>query len=828
MSKKVKLSTPELIGLATDWYHGRNWNPFPFQLQAILEVLAGKHGLLNAPTGSGKTYALWIPILLKWIAQHPHSYKEKEKNGLQALWITPLRALAKDICQACEEACIEMEVPWKVEIRTGDTPSSQKARQKKQMPEGLVTTPESLHVLFSNKKHASLFKKLQVIVVDEWHELLGSKRGVQTELVIAHLRKINPDLQVWGISATIGNIDQALHVLLGAAFHEKNHAFIKADIQKQIDVVSILPDSIEKFPWSGHLGINMVEKVLPIIRASTTTLVFTNTRAQCELWYQALLEAEPDLAGLLAMHHGSIDAQLRNWVEEALHNEQLKAVVCTSSLDLGVDFRPVEAIVQIGSPKGVARFVQRAGRSGHRPGALSRIYFVPTHSLELLEAAALREAVQQGMLEERKPIQKPFDVMIQYLINLAVADGFKPEEVFEEVKQTFAFHQLSEDEFGWMLDFITTGGDSLHAYDEYKKVEIEEDGTYKVNNKRTALQHRLSIGTIVGDVNMTVKYISGGRIGTVEESFISQLKPGDVFWFAGRSLELVRIRNLEVQVKRSKSKKGKVPRWMGSRMMLSSQMSQSLKQKMDDYLDRDFRAVELQKLLPLFELQERWSSIPRSDECLIESITSREGNHLFVYPFEGRMVHQVMGALVAWRIAQIRPMSFSIAMNDYGFELLSDVEIPIREAFNADIFSTKNLQEDLERAINESEMASNRFREVATIAGLVFQGYPGRQVKSRHLQASTSLLFKVFREYDPENLLLRQAYSEVVNYQLDMARVTTAMNRMQGKNLILETPHAFTPFCFPIMVDRLRERLSTEKLVDRVARMQVQLEKRAG
>jgi len=828
VSKQQLLDKEGLIALAEEWYHGRNWDPFLFQQEMMEHILDGKNGLLNAPTGSGKTFALWIPILLKWIQEHPDTYKTKENNGLQALWITPLRALSKDIRQACHEACIEMELPWRVEIRTGDTSSSQKAKQKRSMPEGLVTTPESMHVLFSNKKHANLFKDLKVIVVDEWHELLGTKRGVQVELLIAHLRTINPNLQIWGISATIGNMTQALEVLLGSAYHQRPFEVVKARIKKQIEVVSVLPDTIEKFPWSGHLGLNMIEKVLPLIENSRSTLIFTNTRAQCELWYQALLAEEPDLAGSMAMHHGSISSEIRSWVEEALHNEQLKVVVCTSSLDLGVDFRPVEAIIQIGGPKGVARFVQRAGRSGHRPGAVSKIFFIPTHSLELVEAAALREAVGEDLLEERLPIMEPYDVMIQYLVNLAVADGFKPEEVFEEVKQTYAYKDLIEKDFAWMLEFITTGGESLYAYDEYKKVEIEEDGTYKVNSKKIALQHRLSIGTIVSDVNLTVKFISGGRIGTVEESFISQLKPGDTFWFAGRSLELVRIRNLEVQVKRSKNKKGKVPRWMGSRMPLSSQMATVLKQQMQDYLDMDLSAVELKKLVPLFELQERWSSIPGRDECLIEYMQSREGYHLFIYPFEGRVIHQIMSSLVAWRISQLRPLSFSIAMNDYGFELLSDTEIPIEEALEARIFSPDKMDEDLTRALNETEMASQRFREVASIAGLVFKGYPGKAMKTKHLHASTALLFKVFREYDPDNLLLKQAYTEVINYQMDINRLRESMERLNSRNVRFEKPHAFTPFCFPIMVDRLRERLSSEKLIDRVARMQVQLERRAG
>lgn len=834
-------SESALRRLAHDWYHGRNWEPFPFQEEVMTGMLAGKSGLLNAPTGSGKTYALWIPTLLNWIRQHPEAYADALKAGreaylkahpqgfgLQVLWITPLRALSKDIRLAAEEACIEMQIPWKVEIRTGDTSTSQRARQKRRMPEGLITTPESMHVLFSNKAHLKLFQHLQVVVIDEWHELLGSKRGIQVELALAHLRQVNPTLQVWGISATIGNLDEALDVLVGPNFPAEQHVQVRAHIDKKIEVESVLPKLIEKFPWSGHLGVNMVEEVLPILHQSESSLVFTNTRAQCELWYRTLLEADPDLAGVIAMHHGSISSEMRAWVEEALHAGQLKVVVCTASLDLGVDFRPVETIFQVGGPKGVARFVQRAGRSGHRPGAVSKIYFVPTHSLELVEAAALRQAVKTKLVEDRQPIFQPMDVLVQYLMTLAVADGFYPQEAYEELLTTHAYAALTEADYNWALDFLTTGGKSLYAYEEYQKIEVEEDGRFKVNNKRIALQHRLSIGTIVGDVNMTVKYLSGKKLGTVEESFISQVNPQDTFWFAGRNLELVRIRNNEVLVKASKAKKGKVPRWMGSRMPLSSPMAYILRQQLDDFRQGDISAIEMKKLAPLLELQERWSAIPGVDDCLVEVMESREGHHLFIYSFEGRVVHQIMGSLVAWRIAQMRPMSFSIGMNDYGFELLSDQEIPIEEALEQGIFSPDNLTKDLPRALNETEMAQRRFREVASIAGLVFQGFPGKQMKSRHLQASTSLLFKVFEEHDPDNLLLKQAYREVVDHQIDGDRLHHAMQLLNGRNVILTRPPRFTPFCFPIMVDRLRERLSSERLIDRVMKMQVQLEKAAG
>ena len=693
------------------------------------------------------------------------------------------------------------------------------------MPEALVTTPESLHVLFANKKHARWFKNLRLVVVDEWHELLGTKRGVQTELGIAHLRTFCPKLRVWGISATIGNLAQSLEVLLGASYDPQTQVMVRAKVEKRIAMDTVLPDTIERFPWSGHLGIHLLPKVLPILKKSGSTLLFTNTRAQCEIWYQALLEAEPELAGIMAMHHGSIDAKLRTWVENALHAGQLKVVVCTSSLDLGVDFRPVDTIIQVGGPKGVARFLQRAGRSGHHPGAISQIYFVPTHSLELIEAASLREAMQSKVLEDRRPVVMAYDVLVQYLLTLAVADGFQPREVYQEVIQTYCYRHLNQGDFQWILDFLTTGGKSLFAYDHYKKIEIEEDGLYKVNDRRIALQHRLSIGTIVSDVAMTVKYQKGGKIGTVEESFVSQLKPGDIFWFSGRPLELIRVRNLEVHVRRAKSRKGKVPRWMGARMLLSSQMSFLYRKQLDDFIQGDLSMMEMRELAPLLDLQSQRSAIPGKNDCLIESIRSREGHHLFIYPFEGRVVHEILGALLAWRISQLQPITFSIAMNDYGLELLSDQEIPIERALEEGLFSTQNLATDISRSINETEMASRRFREIASISGLVFKGYPGKAIKSKHLQASTALLFKIFKEYDPENLLLKQAYTETLDYQIDESRLSGAMERLQSQNLLFTHPDKFTPFCFPIMVDRLREKLSSERLIDRVKKMTLQLER---
>lgn len=746
-----------------------------------------------------------------------------EIGGLRVVWITPIRALSKEIEAATQRALLGLEHPWRAAIRTGDTTAKQRAELKKNMPEILITTPESLHILLASKGYDKVFSKLQYMVVDEWHELIGSKRGVHVELALSRLRALNPNLQTWGISATIGNMEEALQVLLGVSENQSS-VFIKSDAEKKYEVISILPDEVETLPWAGHLGIKMLEKVLPIIAKSKSTLIFTNTRSQAEIWYQRLLEVAPELSGLLAMHHGSISKDLRSWVEDALYDGRLKAVVCTSSLDLGVDFRPVETIIQIGSPKGVARFMQRAGRSGHRPGQVSRVYFVPTHSLELLEAAALRTAIERGVVEARMPYLRSIDVLVQYLVTLAVSDGFYPNEIYREVTRTFCYQTLSHDEWAWCLNYITKGGTALSGYEDFHKVEVEEDGRFVVNSRKVAMRHRLSMGTIVSDTMMRVKFVSGGFLGSIEEWFISKLKPGDVIWFAGRNLEYVRTKGLDVQVKTSQKKTGIVPSWMGGRMPLSAQLGAMLRSTFNNAaLGRDF-SLEVQLIQPLLKLQSERSIIPKENQFLLEKVNTREGCHLFCFPFEGRLVHEGMAALLAYRLSLFKRITFSIAMNDYGFELLSDADIPIEEALDSDVFTLKDLREDIHQSVNETEMARRRFREIAAISGMVFNGYPGKPVKEKHLQSSAQLIFNVLENYEPESLLIRQAYDEVRDFQLEEGRLRQALERINGQDISLVYPEKPTPLAFPIMVDRLRERFSNETLQERVQKMQRQFD----
>ena len=812
------MNSSAAIGRCRQWFKGQGWTPFPFQLQAWSAYIEGGCGLVNAPTGSGKTYSLLLPAIAEGLERAKSD--KRSTAGAQLIWITPIRALAKEIEQSAKRAVAELGSDWEVGTRTGDSTQKVKQAQKTKLPQILITTPESIHVMFSNKGYEKLFRNLQAVVIDEWHELMGSKRAVQCELFLTKFRALRPELRTWGISATIGNMEESMDILMGTQ-PPVAPTFIRANIEKNIIIEPVLPDEVETLPWAGHLGIKLLDKVVPLIHENQSTLVFTNTRAQAEIWFQKLLEVDPSLAGVLAMHHSAISKEVRAWVEEALYDGKLRAVVCTSSLDLGVDFRPVDCVIQIGSPKGVSRFVQRAGRSGHRPGATSKIHFVPTHALELLECAALRKAVALKTNEDRMPYIRSLDVLIQYMVTLAVSDGFRSGELLQEIRQSVSFNSVSDEEWSWCLDFIVRGGQSLESYEDFHKVVLEE-GVYKVVSRKVAMRHKFNIGTIVSSTLVKVKLQRGKFLGQVEEWFISKLSPGDTFWFAGRCLELVRFKGVEATVCLSKQNKGQVPSFMGGRMPLSAELGHFLREKFEESSTRDsFEDVELAMIQPIIRLQKERSIVPSRNQFLIEYLEDTEGHHLFVYPFEGRLVHEGLASLLSYRLGLFAPQTFSIAMNDYGFELMSDQPIPIEDALDSDIFSVEDLRTDLVSSLNESEMMQRRFRDIAQISGLVFTGYPGKNITTKQLVNSTKLMYEVFRDYDPDNLLLRQADEEVHDFQLEEARMRAALDRIATQSTEFVRIDKPTPLSFPILVDRLRETIGSESLAERIKRMQL-------
>jgi ATP-dependent helicase Lhr and Lhr-like helicase len=827
----MKLETRENeLAPVIDWFHSRDWTPFDFQMEVWEAYLAGKSGLIHTATGTGKTYAAWMGLILEWIRDNPSPItvsKRSQAATLLALWITPLRALAADTEAALRAPVETLGLGWTIETRTGDTSSTVRSRQRTRLPTALITTPESLSLLLSREDAADLFKHLRLVVVDEWHELMSTKRGVQTELALARLRRWRPELRTWGLSATIGNLPTALDALLGLDFGTgeiREGVLISGTLPKETVIDSLLPDKIERFPWAGHLGLKLLPKVVQAIEEGGSTLVFTNTRSQTELWYQALLDAKPEWAGEIALHHGSLDSNVRRWVETALHEGKLKCVVSTSSLDLGVDFAPVDRVLQIGSPKGVARLLQRAGRSGHRPGAISRVTCVPTNALELVEVAAARESAGRGEIEARLPLLNSLDVLSQHLVTVGLGGGFIPEDMYREVRTAYAYRTLSRVDWEWAVDFVTHGGNALQSYPEYQRLH-EQGGELVVTDKTVARMHRMSIGTITGDATLQVQYLKGAKLGSIEESFVSRLKPGDSFTLGGKVLEFVRVRDMTVWVRRAKRKQGIVPRWYGGNLPISDQLSEGIREQLNKARLGNYDSAELLAIRPILDLQTKWSRLPAPDELLIERVKTREGYHLFFFPFAGRLVHEGLAALFAYRLSRNQPITFTLSSNDYGFELLSPD--PVDNPIDLDLFTTQNLTEDILHSLNAAEMAKRQFREIARVAGLVFTRFPGGQKTAKQLQISSSLLYEVLENYDPTNLLLSQAQREVLERQLESTRLRMTLERIGAGQLAIENVRRPTPFAFPLLVERMRQTVTSETLEDRVRKMLVGLERAA-
>ncbi|HEX4793883.1 MAG TPA: ligase-associated DNA damage response DEXH box helicase [Humisphaera sp.] len=795
--------------------------PFVFQHQTWEAYLAGQSGLIQAPTGTGKTLAAALGAVIEMIDE---GVAKKKSPPLAMIWITPLRALAADTVESLKAALSGLGLSWSIELRTSDTSASVRKRQREKLPTILVTTPESISLLLSYADAPTRFGSLRCIVVDEWHELMSTKRGVQTELALARLRGFQPGLRTWGLSATMSNLDEAASTLLGHAA-ATSARIIHAPDNKPIALESILPPKIERFPWAGHLGLHLLQEVLPRLEAAGSTLVFTNTRSQSELWFRALMEARPQWLGKIAIHHGSIDRKTRTKVEQMLRAGELRVVVCTSSLDLGVDFWPVDQVIQIGSPKSIARAMQRAGRCGHRPGVESRIVCVPTQAFELIEFSAARHAIGKRHIEPREPITMALDVLAQHVVTVAAGGGFDSRQLFEEVRSTHAFAALTEENWSWVMDFAERGGPTLTAYPRFARIRRDEAGRWTVASDAIGRMHRMSIGTITSDGSVNVQYVSGKRLGTVEESFVAKLKAGDTFAFAGKVLEFVRVHEMSALVRTAKRKRGLVPRWMGGKLAMSSSLADAVRLRMEQAVENDFPDVEMQNIRPILELQRRWSAIPRSSELLIERTKTREGHHLYAYPFQGRLVHEGLSALIAFRLARRGIAPVTATFSDYGLELLSPTAVELADADWRSLLSPAQLLEDIIECVNSSELARRHFREIARIAGLLVQTRPGAQRSVRQLQASSELFFDVFKEFDPGNLLMQQARREVLERQLEFARLRTALERIERQRILMTSPLKLSPLAFPLWAERIAsQQLRLESGGDRIARLAQQLE----
>jgi len=841
-------AAPYLAPIA-QYFTTRGWQPLTFQAETWAAYLAGRSGLVQVPTGSGKTYAAVMGPIAEMLAN--------PTDGLQLLYLTPLRALSRDIEQAIAAPIAAMGWGITVESRTGDTSASRRTQQLKQMPNILITTPESLAVMLSYPDGAKRFGHLQAVILDEWHELISSKRGTQTELCLAYLRTLRPHLRTWALSATLGNLEEAAQTAVGLGTEP---VILRSTLKRKTVIQSILPASVDTFPWAGHLGLRMLDTLVEALDIEKSTLMFTNTRNQAERWYQALKFALPDHGAQMALHHGSIDVKEREAIEAGVKSGDIKWVVCTSSLDLGVDFQPVERVVQIGSAKNLARLLQRAGRSAHVPEGTAEVFFLPTNALELLEISAFRRGLETGDMETRHPQCQPYDVLVQHLVTLACGDGFERDATLASLRQTVAYANLTDPEYQWVLDFIEKGGQCLGAYPRYKKV-VQEEGVFKVSDTQLARFHRMGIGTITANTPVKIVYTNRKEIGTVEESFVSRLKKGDVFFFAGRQLVYFQLKDMVLYVKGTQRKSTVTPTWGGGQLAISDTLSHHLRREVE--LARfSFGAAtptllspsaktdnprvhprsdapsltvdqatttpnaEILTIAPILEAQQRLSTLPRADQLLVESCKTREGQHLYVFPFEGRFVHEGIGFLWGYRFAKQQTATFTISVNDYGFEILGPKDYPYAELFSSHFFSLENLEADIRASLNLSELTQRRFRGVAQVAGLVFKGYPGSRKTSSQLQVSTSLLYDVFTKYEPDNLLLKQAEREVLQDQLETHRLAKTLGRLDQRSVLWKATQRPSPLAFPLLVERLTSRLSNETLLARIQRMKEQWDKK--
>jgi len=810
----------------TAWFASRGWAPLPFQKAMWRHYLAGESGLLHTPTGSGKTLAMFGgPLLQALNDPPPRTTRGRAKTPvpvLQVLWITPLRALAADTARALREPLDALGLGWQVGLRTGDASARDKRLAREGRLDVLVTTPESLALLLSYPDTMARLQHLRCVVVDEWHELLGNKRGVLLQLNLRRLRDALPALQVWGLSATLGNLDEAREVLLPDV---PDAPLVAGARPRPVSVETLLPAQGERFPWAGHLGLSQLQRVLEKLLTVHTSLLFTNTRAHAELWHQALSAVWPEDPDTLALHHGSLDPALRRAAEEGLREGRLRCVVATSSLDLGVDFPSVDQVLQIGSPKGIARLLQRAGRARHRPGESGHIVCVPSHALELVEYAAARRALAQGHIEARRPLRLSLDVLAQHAVSCALGGGFDPDALFDQVRRTHAFAGLDRAHWEGVLEFIVQGGRALSQYPDFHKVVRDDDGLYRVHDRRVALRHRLSIGTITSDGSVMVQFLRGGRLGAVEEQFLSRLRPGDRFQFAGRLLELVRLENLTAYVRVARGGDGVVPRWQGGRLPLS----EALGHEMETVLASPPDSPELQWLAPLLSLQTRLSALPAPDRLLVEHVRRREGQFVFVYPFAGRQVNEGLAALMAMRWTRLQTNTFGYAANDYGFVLSPARAVEIDVAGVRALLEPEGLLTDLRESLNLGELARRQFRDIARVSGMLVPALPGRTPRSlRQLQASSGLLYDVLRQHDPDHILLTLAEHEVLHDQLDLDSLARALSSCQARTLSLQHPTSLGPLSFPLWAERLRGQLSNEDWKTRVLRAAQQLEKRHG
>ncbi|RTL98463.1 ligase-associated DNA damage response DEXH box helicase [Ancylobacter aquaticus] len=789
------------------WFAGRGWAPRAHQLELLAQARAGRSTLLIAPTGAGKTLAGFLPSLVE-IAGRPVPRNSARPPGLHTLYISPLKALAVDVARNLERPAQEMGLAVRIETRTGDTPASRRQRQRRDPPDILLTTPEQIALLLASDDAEPLFADLKRIVLDELHALAGSKRGDLLSLGLARLRAIAPMAQTVGLSATVADPDTLRRWLVPQRGNGEMGELVIADPGAAPDLSML--DSAAHVPWAGHTARHSLKEIYGLIERHTTTLVFVNTRMQAELLFQELWHIN-DANFPIALHHGSLDVSQRRRVEAAMGEGKLKAVVCTSSLDLGIDWGAVDLVVNVGAPKGSSRLMQRIGRANHRLDEPSRAVLVPANRFEVLECRAALEAVRAGAQDSAVVRSGALDVLAQHVLGMACAAPFDADALYAEVTSAEPYADLSRADFDDVVGFNANGGYALRAYERFARIRRMKDGRWRVANPQVAQQYRLNVGTIVESTMLKVRLASaksrfGGRVlGEVEEYFVETMSPGDTFVFAGEVLEYLTIVENEVRVARTSAKEPRVPSYAGGKFPLSTFLAARVRA----LLSEPARWASLPgQVRDWLELQKLRSRLPGREDLLVETFPRGGRYHLVAYPFEGRLAHQTLGMLLTRRLdrAGLHPLGFMA--NDYALVIygVSDMSLAIaqgRLSLDA-LFDADMLGDDLEEWLAESALMKRTFRQCAVIAGLIERRFPGKEKNSRQVTMSTDLVYDVLRRHEPGHVLLRAARADAATGLLDIRRLSDMLTRIRGRIDHLALPRV-SPLAVPVMLEIGRE-----------------------
>ncbi len=796
------------------WFESRGWHPRAHQLQ-LLEMARQRHSvLLVAPTGAGKTLAGFLPSLVALAARGKRKPGAAGRRGVHTLYISPLKALAVDIARNLEAPVAGIGLDIRIETRTGDTPSHKRQRQKHVPPDILLTTPEQIALLLSDAQGRQMLTGVDTIILDELHALVTSKRGDLLSLGLAALRRLSPELRAIGLSATVAEPDDLRAYLVGQDPEKAGRALaetvtVAGGAEPDISIL----DSAERLPWSGHSARHAVGDIYRIIKAHGTSLVFVNTRSQAEALFQALWHANEDNLPI-ALHHGSLDVGQRRRVEAAMASGALRAIVCTSSLDLGIDWGDVDLVVNVGAPKGASRLAQRIGRANHRMDEPSKAILVPANRFEVLECQAALAASRAGR-QDTPPLRTgALDVLAQHVLGCACAGPFDPLALYREIRSAEPYRSLSWEQFEQVVDFVATGGYALRTYDRYARLKRMPDGTFRLSHPKIAQQYRLNVGTIVEAPMLKVRLVRskadgrrtpigrGGRmLGEIEEWFVEQLAVGDTFLFAGEILRFEGLRENEAYVSRGRAEAPKIPSYQGGKFPLSTYLAASVRAMLAD--PRSWAALPGQ-VREWLEIQRLRASLPESDGLMVETFPRANKHYLVCYPFDGRLAHQTLGMLLTRRLERMGARPLGFVANDYALAVwcLADLGemIGSGDLSLAGLFDEDMLGDDLDAWLAESSLMKRTFRTCAVIAGLIERRHPGQEKSGRQVTISADLIYDVLRRHEPGHILLQATWQDAATGLLDISRLGELLSRIRGR--IAHTRlERVSPLAVPVMLE---------------------------